>query len=342
MSQTRSKTRTKPKTDKSNRTGLTARLFDADQPDREVEFDAQTVTSLTDRQLLWIDLQREDLGELPDDFLGSLPFDVDALARQWAAPPGPKLTIHGTYFLARLRDLQPIDGHDTEVVFDLGVGHNVVLTAHEGAIPFLAEINARLNADTSLGEIDALDFAAVVLDGLMTSYLELSDEVLAHVDRLDSEALRSTSRRDLLGDMVALRHRIARIRRALVGHRSVIRAMAGADFGVITRDDSARGFAELTDRYEAAIAAIDAAREALLGTFDIYMSRTGQRTNDIMKALTIVTVLLLPTGAIAGFMGMNEKPPYSVDNPLVFWVVVGLIVVIALISVAVLRARRWL
>ncbi len=342
MSQTRSRTPTKPKTRKPKATDLRARLFDADRTDREVEFNAQTVKSLTDRQLLWIDLQREDLGDLPDDFLASLPFDADALARQWASPPGPKLTIHGTYFLARLHDIQSVNGHDTEVVFDLAVGRNVVLTAHEGAIPFLTEINARLNADTNLGEIDALDFAAVVLDGLMTSYLELTDDVLGRVDHLDAEALRSTSRRDLLADMVALRHRIALVRRALVGHRSVIRAMAGADFGVITRKDSATGFSELTDRYEAAIAAIDAAREALLGTFDIYMSRTGQRTNDIMKTLTIVTVLLLPTGAIAGFMGMNEKPPYSVDDPYVFWAVVALIVVIAVISVGLLRARHWL
>jgi Mg2+ and Co2+ transporter CorA len=41
-------------------------------------------------------------------------------------------------------------------------------------------------------------------------------------------------------------------------------------------------------------------------------------------------------------MGMNEKPPFSNDDPLVFWMVVGLIVLIAVASVVVLRLRHWL
>ena len=66
----------------------------------------------------------------------------------------------------------------------------------------------------------------------------------------------------------------------------------------------------MTERFDGAISAIDMAREALLGTFDIHASRTAQRTNDVMKILTITSVLLLPTGVLAGFMGMNIKPPY--------------------------------
>jgi magnesium transporter len=50
-------------------------------------------------------------------------------------------------------------------------------------------------------------------------------------------------------------------------------------------------------------------RDPLLGTFDIQANRTAQRTNDIVKILTVVSVLLLPTTVIAGFMGMNIKPP---------------------------------
>jgi len=119
-------------------------------------------------------------------------------------------------------------------------------------------------------------------------------------------------------------------------------AIAGADFELLTSAEAGPRFVGVTERFNAAVDAIDAAREALIGTFDIYMSRTAQRTNDVMKTLTVVSVLLLPTGAIAGFMGMNEKPPFSNDNPLVFWVVVALIIGIALCTLVLLRARRWI
>lgn len=250
--------------------------------------------------------------------------------------------VHGDYFLARFLVLRSTTGRDESVVLDLAVGQNVVLTAHRDPIEFLVEIDSRITADTSLGDIDSADFATVLMDGLVTSYLELTDEILVRVDELDAEALKSTGRRDLLTEMVALRHRIALVRRVLVAHRSVMVAMSGADFGLVTEGDAAARFAAAAERFDGAIGAIDSAREALIGTFDIHMSRTAQRTNDVMKTLTIVSVLLLPTGVIAGFMGMNTKPPYANDNPIVFWIVVALIVTIASGTLMILRARRWI
>ena len=321
---------------------VSARLFDADRTDREIELGPKSVETLTDRQLLWVDLEGGQEAAERSQLLTWLPFDKSAVERIWASPPTPRLSVHGDYFLARLLVLRPAGGRDESVVLDLAVGKNVVLTAHREPVDFLVEIDRRITADTSLGDIDSADFATVLMDGLITSYLELTDEILARVDELDADALQSAGRNDLLEDMVALRHRIALIRRVLVAHRSVMVSMAGADFGALNEPGAAPRFAAATDRFDGAIDAIDAAREALLGTFDIHMSRTAQRTNDVMKILTIASVLLLPTGVIAGFMGMNTKPPFSNDDPTAFWIVVVLIATIAVATLGVLRVRRWL
>ncbi len=52
-------------------------------------------------------------------------------------------------------------------------------------------------------------------------------------------------------------------------------------------------------------------RELLLGSFDVYMTRTTQRTNEIVKTLTIVSIVLLPAGVIAGVMGMNLSAVFN-------------------------------
>ena len=321
---------------------VSARLFDADRVDRQLELGPTTAKEVSDRQLLWVDLILS--GEPPQSPVPAdwLPFDSAELTRAWAASGQPRLTVHGDYFLARLVMLRPEKHKDIPEILDLAVGKNVVLTAHHGPIPFLAELNGRITADTSLGEIDSADFASVLLDGVITSYLELTDAILARVDELDGEALESTGRNDLLSELVGLRHRIAATRRTLIAHRGVIVAMAGADFEVVTGAQAAPRFAGITDRFTGAVDAIDAAREALIGTFDIHMSRTAQRTNDVMKTLTIASILLLPTGVIAGFMGMNIHPPYSNDDPTIFWIVVALIVALAVGTLVTLRVRRWL
>jgi magnesium transporter len=321
--------------------GVSARLFDADRADRKLELGASTFASVGDRQLLWVDLILGDDGESPVP-VDWFPFPGSELDRAWTAPGGPRLTVHGDYFLARLLVLTA-DGERVEPErLDLAVGKNVVLTAHRRPIPFLAELDERITADTSLGEIDSAAFASVLVDGMITAYLESTDEILGRVDELDGAALKGRARGDLLSDLVALRHRIAATRRALVANRSAILAMAGADFEIVTNPDATPKFVGATERFEGAVDAVDAAREALMGTFDIHMSRTAQRTNDVMKTLTIASILLLSTGVIAGFMGMNVRAPYSNNDPTIFWIVVGLILTLAIGTLVALRVRRWL
>jgi magnesium transporter len=319
-----------------------ARLFDADRSDKEIELTSKTVGSVGDRQLLWVDAVVSSESTEGHAFLSWLPFDSDVVERMWKAGANPRLTVHGDYFLARVVVLGERKRGDEPVVLDLAVARNIVLTAHREPVKFLIDLNNRIRDDTTLGEIDSTDFATVLLDGLVTSYLVLTDAILAEVDRLDEHALMGTGTGDLLASLVALRHRIAAVRRVLVAHRPIFAAIAGADFQVITGTDSAPRFEALTVRFEGAIGAIDTAREALLGTFDIHMSRTAQRTNDTVKILAIVSVLLLPTGVIAGFMGMNIQAPYSNDDPAVFWFVVAGIVVVAALTLLTLRVRKWL
>ena len=72
--------------------------------------------------------------------------------------------------------------------------------------------------------------------------------------------------------------------------------MAGIDFGKISEasEETAIGFATVATRFEGAIKSVEDSRDLLLGSFDVFMSRLAQRTNDAMKVLALATVLLLP------------------------------------------------
>lgn len=317
-----------------------ARLFDADRTDHEVKLTPALAKDLSDRQLLWVDATGEVEPGALKQLSALLPTHPEELAGVWGGEGGPRLDLHGDHFLLRVVALDAQDRGRGEVL-DVLAARNLVITHHTGPLAVLGALDERIKSDTPLGQIDSTGFVAAILEALVTEYLSGVDEVEAAVDRLDAEALRTTSR-DLLDGMVDLRHRIARLRRQLTAHRGVFSALAGADFEAVTASESSARYRPLLERFQGAIDAVDAGREALVGTFDIHMTRTSQRTNDIMKTLTIVNVLLLPAVVIAGFMGMNEKTPFSEDDPMVFWVVVALIIVLAVVTLIVLRLRRWL
>jgi magnesium transporter len=82
-------------------------------------------------------------------------------------------------------------------------------------------------------------------------------------------------------------------------------------------------------------------KESTFGSFDLLVARIGQRTNDIVKVLTLVTVVLLPATVLAGIMGMNFQVGLF-DDVWLFWVVIVAMLSIAALVLSVARSRRWI
>ena len=80
--------------------------------------------------------------------------------------------------------------------------------------------------------------------------------------------------------------------------------------------DNASGerFQSLFTRFEATLQEARDVREAIVGSFDVLIARGGHHTNQIMKVLTLASVILLPGALLAGVMGMNFKVGLF-DNP---------------------------
>ena len=89
------------------------------------------------------------------------------------------------------------------------------------------------------------------------------------------------------------------------------------------------------------MSAVEALRDGLLGTYDIHMGRQAQRTNDVMKALTMVSAVFLPAVVLAGIMGMNFKLPFF-DESSNFFLVLGAMAATAAALLAIARWRRWI
>ncbi len=313
------------------------RLFDADGSDREVELKQAAIDRLGDRQLLWVDIdgvENEDLvavGKL-------LGFERQSL-RNLLNPIGrPRLDVLGEYFEINVFAL---DKDEKAVELDLLAGRNWVATVHREPIAFIGDFRERIGPDTELGVLTAPSFIAALLDWQIGTYFASVDDLEHEVDRLDERALEEDDRDKVLREVLGLRRRIGTIRRTLTPHREVFAALARPDFEVIASSESAAHFRAIADRLERAIGAVENARELLIGSFDILMTREGQRTNDVMRVLTIISVILLPAVVLAGVMGMNFKVGFF-DDPTMFWVVIGVMAVIAILVLVLARRQRWI
>jgi magnesium transporter len=267
--------------------------------------------------------------ELPDETVGALMEDSPR-AHVMAGAEFIHLTV------------QAIEDGDKGLVtrdVHLVARPNLVLSTHDGPIDALERYSEQLAKNTRLGRLDAGSFLAALVDSVVGTWFERIDDIEQEIDRLDERALKGPTDEGFLDEVLRLRKRIAFVRRTVAPHREAIAPLARPEFELDER--LGRPWPGLVDRLERVIDAVENARELLVGSFDIYLGRAAQRTNDVMKALTIVSAVLLPSVVLAGIMGMNFKLPFF-ETTANFWLVIGAMVALAATILAVARLRRWI
>ena len=309
---------------------ITGRLYDAKNPDREVDV-TSGMTMPGGDQLLWIDLGRdaEQLSKV-DAALGWT--DV---ATRLSEPLDKPRVVNAKEFvrisaIGLVKDADPAQ----PVAVDIVAAHNVVVSAHDKPLEGVGLPLEVVEGETEFGALDENAFVALLLDSILAGYFRAVETIERRIDEFDERALQARLNDDLIGDLVALRREVAVLRRALNQQREVFYTLERP--GIILGDSESAAWPQIADRFRQAVDAVENARELLVGTFDIVISRSGQRTNDVMRVLTVVSSVLLPAVVIAGVMGMNFKAPLF-DDPDNFYIVIGATVALAL-SILVIAA----
>lgn len=317
---------------------LRARLYDARGEDRDVELSREEVRRVDDRRLLWIDLDERseaDLGTVAE----ALELEP-RLAGQLRADRGrSRLLRFPDRILITLGVLERDGDEVSRRELDVLVGRNLVLTVHDGPLTAVEEFKEQLRDESGLGALDAGAFMTGLVDAVLMTYFSEIDRIERAIEALDQVALQRRGGSEFLSTVVALRHRIAIVRRALTPNRDALAPIVRPDFEV--HEDLVRAWPGTIDRLERAIDSVDKTRELLVGSFDIYLGRSAQRSNDVMKILTLVSAIALPAIVLAGIMGMNFKLPFF-DEPTNFGVVVAAMVMLAIAILGVSRWRGWI
>lgn len=319
---------------------LRAYLFDADGEDREVDVVPDLLARLGERRLLWLDVLGRDGGEVRRvaDLLGLSEASVADLLN---GSERPHLERSAHYFQIDVHVLEAGPDGLRSVSLDFLAGDGYVVTVHAEPVGFLDEYAREVHGTADLGRISAASFLAALLDWHLTTYFRVLELVEGEVDDLDEGILTRPGDDRFLADLARLRRRVGEVRRRLSPHRDVYAALARPDFTPISTSDVRAEFETLDARFQRAFEATENTRELVLGSFDLLMTRTGQRTNDVMKALTVATVVLGSAALVAAVFSMSVETPFG-RSPWPFWVALALMCAVVAGLVALARRIRWI
>lgn len=231
-------------------------------------------------------------------------------------------------------------GGVTELEVDLVLNHRSLLTVHEpGWDPFtLPQLRGDPGSILRRGP-DFLLYA--ITDGIVDAYFPVLDAIEDEIDTLQDDVIAKPTSWTLQR-LFVLKRELIGLRRAMSPAREVFNQLTNRDLGLVAPQHLVY-FRDVYDHLIRVTDELDNDREMVSGTLDVYLSTVNNNLTVIMKRLTGVTVVLAGIGAFAGIFGMSEAGlALAGGEQSGFWLVAGLIVLGAAVTMIVLRRIDWI
>jgi magnesium transporter len=230
-----------------------------------------------------------------------IPLDTAAAT---GAGPDDSLIENSYYFVIFYTAVfNPNEDHIEARSLSLFIGANYLVTVHNGPLRHVTETMARWRAPKSPLEHRVGALMHSLLDAMVDDYFPLMDQVADRVEDLE-DAIFAHFDESSIETVFRLKKDLLTMRRVVAPERDVLNVLLRRQLPIISSED----VTYLQDVYDHIVRVtdnIDTYRDLLSSALDSYLSLQGNRLNQIMKTLTVASVLLMTAALITGFYGQN-------------------------------------
>ena len=292
-------------------------------------------------QTLWCDFDEvsdEEREQILEGAFGLHPLAItDALRSRHP----PKVERFGDTLFVILRglDVETKDINFGYIGISVFIGPRFIVTRHTGVSLSIDWLWEEAQRERRLCTSPSQLFVALA-DRLVRRYLPILLALEPRFDALESEIF-ERPRDTLLSELTVYKSRLKQLRRIFLYH----------DF-VLTRLAAYQDLSELKQQAHELIDVHDQVKrcESLSELFygvaadlmDAYLATSAHRLNQVMKVLTIITVIFVPLSFMAGIYGMNFENMPELKSRSGYFVLLGIMATLVLGQLAFFRSRKWI
>ena len=238
------------------------------------------------------------------------------------------------YIFTVLKQLQK----DDQLVFSdfsIFLGRDYLITVHAAPSNVLDRLVQRARQQ-NVHRVDKLFY--MLVDLVVDDYLALLDDYTEEISQVESEVLQAPEP-PVLRRIFKLKRKLIEFRRIAANTRDVVNQLIRREEGLLG-DDLDPYFRDVYDHVTRTVELIETYRDLLTGSLDIYLSAVANRTNQVMKVLTVWGTVALPMVIITGFFGMNLHLPWM-DNPNGALYASMLMLISSILILLYFRRKKW-
>lgn len=308
-------------------------------------------TLLSDTNLfLWLDLEAptpEETKMVLEDVFHFHPLSVEDCV---IASPSPKVEEYNPkedeLFSAYLfMVFHAVNYSRRDGVFDTNelnffIGRNFLVTYHTVPIRAITSVEERSVRGTIHIARGPDRIAHQLLDTIVDHYKPALEELSVEIAELEQEALRNPAK-ETLNKIIQIKKEVLHLRQIIGPQREVISRFARGEFRLIR----ARVVPYYRDVYDALFHISNLAQnymDSLTAILQVYLNMSSNQTGEVVKLLTLITVITTPLMIVGTWYGMNFTHMPEIDHPHAYALVGVSTVLFTLATIFYFRKRRWL
>lgn len=277
--------------------------------------------------LLWIDLY--DYNSKEATYVGQV-FDFHPLALEDVLHGSPRAKVdrYDRYYFFVFHALRYDEESDDELtLFELDVflGENYIVTMHRTALPALGRVAYHCLRGPKFMNRGPDYLLYAIVDGIIDEYFPIVDRLGVRIDELEDE-LYINPARETTDEILALKRTILLLRKVIQPQKRIFSNINGR-YSFEVREDNRPYYLDLVDHMERITDTMDTYRDLVNSAMDTYFSIISNKTNEIMRVLTIISTISMPLTVITGAFGMNVPIPGGEQGwmfPLIWSGMIGL------------------
>jgi magnesium transporter len=205
-------------------------------------------------------------------------------------------------------------GEQTETEqFSLYLVGNCLITFQEFPDDDLDGVRNRIRQNRGRIRTQQADYLVYALvDAIIDAYFPMVDTYGEVIEKLEDQLVAKPDHA-LLGEIYSIRRKVLELRRAMWPHREMLANLYRGDSNLV-RPETQVFFRDCYDHTVQLMDLMENYRELTSTLMEVYLSSVSNRLNEIMKVLTIISVVFIPLTFIVGVYGMNFNPASSPYN----------------------------
>lgn len=231
---------------------------------------------------------------------------------------------------------------------NLFLSKDFLITIHHGSLPVYKDFYNRFKISPSLkehyGDESPEKLVYDVLNKMLLYVLPMIDHMNDDCDAIE-DAIFSGREKKMISEILHIRRNITDFRKIMQVHRSVVKKL------IYNLKESPNFMMKKTDAYFESLLdytkeiwdTLDNLKERIEALQQTNESQISFRLSDIMKILTIISVITFPITVLATVFGMNtvHSMPF-VNDPNGFWYVIGMMVAMIAGMIAFFKKKGWM